>query len=209
MARKAFSSYLAGGIAKTDNASSATTAKVAIRSNVLQHIGDETHVFDAFAGEGHMHAAVWIRATSCTGCDERFFRDDRLAYVADNRRVLRTIDLARINIFDLDAYGSPWEQAVIIARRRSLQPGERLGLVITDGSGMKIKMGGVPRALQLLSGMKARPGLAKGSAQTELIGRALRSAARIMGGELTKQWIAEGKLGSKMFYVGVIIEGKA
>ena len=67
-------------------------------------------------------------------CDTRFFTDNRPAFVADNRRVLRALDLAAFNVLDLDSYGSPWEQAYIIARRRKLRPGERLGMVPTDGT---------------------------------------------------------------------------
>lgn len=96
-------------------------AKIKIRENVLLAIGtDRASVFDAFAAAGELHKAVWHRAHSYVGCDLQFFRDDRMAFVADNRRVLRSIDLAQFNLFDLDAFGSPWEQAYIIAKRRPL-----------------------------------------------------------------------------------------
>jgi hypothetical protein len=34
---------------------------------------------------------------------------------ADNRRVMRTVDLALFSIFDLGSFGLPWVQAIIIA----------------------------------------------------------------------------------------------
>jgi hypothetical protein len=44
-------------------------------------------------------------------------------FCADNTRVLRAIDLSRFSIFDFDAYGSPWVQAVILADRRRVARG--------------------------------------------------------------------------------------
>ena len=103
-------------LAKRNTTPAASAAKITIRSNVLAAIGAETaRVFDAFAGDGHMYRAVWSRAAMCVGCDKIHYPDERLAYAADNLRVLRAIDLAPFNIFDLDAHGSPWEQLYIIA----------------------------------------------------------------------------------------------
>ena len=191
---------------KTDNTSRAEQAKVTIRRHVLQALDGDTHVFDAFAGEGHMHDAVWADATSYIGCDMRFFRDSRLAYVADNRRVLRSLDLRRFNIVDLDAYGSPWEQVYILASRRTLAPGERLGLILTEGTALKLKMGGIARGLSLLSGVKAQSGL--GRMQDEVIDRALLRTAAMMGATIRSRWQATGKTGSRMIYCGVVLQGR-
>lgn len=124
------------GAAKQDSSPSAVRAKATIRHNVLTAIGAErAHVFDGFAGSGHMFGLVWRHAASCTGCDKRFFRDGRVAFVADNVRVLRAIDLGRFNVFDFDAYGSPWEQITIVLARRRLQTGESIGLVLNGRAG--------------------------------------------------------------------------
>ena len=140
-------------IGKSDNTAEAERAKITIRRNVLAEVGAEhASVFDAFAGEGRMHAAVWHEAARYIGCDTRFFTDYRPAFVADNRRVLRAIDLAAFNLFDLDFDGSPWEQAYIIARRRKLRPGERLGLVLTEGTGLASKLNTMSAAMALLAG---------------------------------------------------------
>ena len=100
---------------KTDNNPQAFKAKVAIRRNVLATIGSEAAVFDAFAGSGKMFSEVWKDASNYTGCDLKPQRDSRLMFCADNRRVMRVIDLSKFNVFDLDSYGSPWVQAVILA----------------------------------------------------------------------------------------------
>ena len=76
-------------IGQSDNTVEAERAKITIRRNVLVEVGAaHSSVFDAFAGEGRMHAAVWHEAARYVGCDTRFFTDDRPAFVADNRRVL-------------------------------------------------------------------------------------------------------------------------
>jgi hypothetical protein len=192
-------------LAKKNSTATALTAKVAIRRNVLSAIGaDQARVFDAYAGDGQMHKAVWREASDCVGCDLEFYPDERLAFVADNLRVLRAIDLDGFNLFDLDSYGSPWEQLYIIAARRKLQPGETIGLVLTEGQGLKLKMGGMSAALALLAGVSMRmPGL--GTAQNELIDRAIRRIATIMGGAVVRRWQANGKTGSTMRYIGLVL----
>lgn len=120
---------------KTDNNPQAFRAKVAIRRNVLAAIGADAAVFDAFAGGGEMYSAVWKDAKFYTGCDQKPQRDGRLMFCADNRRVMRAIDLAPFNCFDFDSYGSPWVQAIILADRRRVTAGELVGLVLTEGAG--------------------------------------------------------------------------
>jgi hypothetical protein len=195
-------------LSKRNNSAGASKAKVLIRQNVLDAIGaDKAHVFDAFAGDGHMYRTVWSKAAHCVGCDTEFYLDDRLAFKADNRRVLRAIDLAVFNVFDLNAYGSPWEQAYIIAMRRTLAAGETLGLVLTEGQGLKMKMGGMSAALSRLAGVKMRaPGM--GRAQGDLIDRAIRRLGVMMGGRVTKRWEAVGKSGSTMHYIGLVLTGE-
>ena len=192
-------------IGKSDNTAEAEWAKITIRRNVLAEVGAEhASVFDAFAGEGRMHAAVWCEAARYVGCDTQFFTDDRPAFVADNRRVLRAIDLAAFNLFDLDSYGSPWEQAYIIARRRKLRPGERLGLVLTEGTGLASKLNTMSAAMALLAGTRTHIiGLPR--MLDNIIDRALRRVATMMGGTIKRRWQAKGYYGSRMTYIGLVI----
>lgn len=171
-------------------------AKIKIRENVLLAIGtDRASVFDAFAAAGELHKAVWHRAHSYVGCDLQFFRDDRMAFVADNRRVLRSIDLAQFNLFDLDAFGSPWEQAYIIAKRRPLAIGERLGLVLTEGSALGVDF-------------RRMAGMGMGRGQDWLINRAVDRIAAMMHAAVVHRWQAVGKMGSRMYYIGLVLEGR-
>jgi len=115
----------AANIQKVDNHHRSAGDKALVRRNVLEQV--KAPVFDAFAGSGEMFRRVWHEAPAYCGCDLRWFQDDpRLAFVADNRRVLRCIDLEPFGIFDRDSWGSPWEQAAIIAARRLVKPGERV-----------------------------------------------------------------------------------
>jgi hypothetical protein len=133
-------SVLLGQPAKTDNSGIGLAAKVTIRENVMAAI-DRPAVFDAFAGEGVLFHRVWRRAGSYVGCDLKWYCDERLMFVADNHRVMRAIDLSAFNVFDFDAWGSPWDHVLILAARRAAGEGRAhwpgadrgLGLEIEDG----------------------------------------------------------------------------
>jgi len=194
---------------KRDNSKAAESAKARIREMVLAAIGAENaRVFDAFAGEGAMYRAVWKDAAEYIGCDKQWFpHDARKTYVGDNRRVLRAIDLAHFTIFDCDHWGSPWEQLYIIAARRPLAPGERLGLVVTEGTGLKMNMGGTSKALAKLAGIKSHmPGM--GAARNDIIERALRRICEMMHATVERRWQADGNKGSRVAYMGMVLVGE-
>lgn len=129
--------------AKSDNGRHAKKAKIELRELALSMV-PRASVFDAFSGLGEMYMAVWHRADRYLGCDAREWSpaEPHRRLVADNRAALRCLDLAAFNVFDLDAYGSPWEQAAIVATRRRWAPGERGAVLLTDGSDMKLRFGG-------------------------------------------------------------------
>jgi len=193
---------------KRDNSKAAENAKTRIREMVLAAIGAENaRVFDCFAGEGAMHRAVWHQAADYVGCDKQWFGGDaRKAYVGDNRRVLRAINLAQFSIFDCDHWGSPWEQLYIIAARRPLAPEERLGLVVTEGQGLKMNMGGTSKAFAKLAGIKSHmPGM--GAARNALIERALQRILVMMNATIERRWQADGNKGSRVTYMGLVLRG--
>jgi hypothetical protein len=192
-------------VAKQDSSPAATAAKLRIRRNVLDVIGAKAaHVFDAFAGTGHMHDMVWRDAVSYVGCDNRFFRDDRVCFCADNVRVLRAIDIAPFNLFDLDAYGSPWEAVIVIAARRKLAPGERVGFVLTDGQGMNMRLGSLSIALSQLAGV--RPDMVGIIHERDaILDRGIARLALRMGAVVERRWQAHGTRGSSMRYIGLVL----
>lgn len=194
-----------GGGIKSNNHPDAAAQKIAQRRLLLQHI-PAARVFDAFAGAGKMYREVWHQASHYTGCDTKWYRDTRSAYVAKNQRVLRCIDLAEFNIFDLDAYGSPWEQATIIAKRRALSFQERIGFALTDGSGLNLKMGTCQKALAELCRLPDNriPGL--NNVHAVLTERAINELAAIMRGHVVQKWDYVRPSVNMMRYTAVVIE---
>jgi hypothetical protein len=195
-------------IVKKHNSPAATAAKAQIRQNVLDVIGaDRASVFDAFAGEGGMHTAVWHQAASYVGCDKEVFGlDDRIAYVADNCRVMRNLDLSVFNIFDMDAFGSPWEQVYVLIKRRKILPGELVGLILTEGQGMKMDMGGMSLALSMVAGVaQYMPGM--GAEQQRIVDRAVAHTATKMGTTIERQWQAIGRHSSTVRYIAIVMRG--
>lgn len=185
-----------------------TRAKIEIRRHVLNHIGAaNARVFDAFAGEGLLYQGVWREAAAYVGCDLDWYRDDeRTCFVADNRRVMRCFDLRPYSIFDFDGFGSCYEQLTILAARRPVAPDERIGIAMTDGSGLRLKMGWIPDALALMSGLRRHmPGVARN--QADIIDRALAGLCRRMNVKILNRWQARGKSASSLYYIGLILQG--
>jgi hypothetical protein len=166
-------------------------------------------VFEVFAGGGELFRAVWYQADEVLGCDWEQYLDERTVYVGDNRRVLRAagMGLSHYNIFDLDAYGSPWEQAIILADRRGLKAGETLGVALTVGDGLKLKMGGMPHAVRELAGFRRGVPTA-GRNQGEILDRTLAGLERRMGGRIVHRWEAVRPGQSQMRYLGLVLEGE-
>jgi hypothetical protein len=191
---------------KTNNNPIALAAKVEIRQRVLDAVGAEhAAVFDAFAGDGQLHKRVWRHAKTYVGCDTTWYRDDRLVFVADSRRVMRAIDLGPFNVFDFDAWGSPWEHALILAARRQLATGETIGVILTEGSSIKAKLGGLPHALAQIAGLRAslRGG---GRVYDDVIDRGIAGLISRMHCRVVHRWQAQGKTGAGMRYIGLVLQ---
>lgn len=174
---------------------------------MLAAVGAKAAVFDAFAGSGRMFSEVWKDAGHYTGCDLKPQTDSRLMFCADNRRVMRAIDLSQFGIVDLDSYGSPWEQAIIVADRRRVAPGELFGLILTEGSGFSYKMNFVPAAISILTGLSTKH-VGLGKKQNAVIDKAIAGLVRRMNCTIEKRWQAEGRTGAAMRYIGLVLKGK-
>ena len=92
---------------KTDN--SCLGDKLTIRIN---HLPDgDLRVLDCFGGEG----TIWERIEKVTGrnidCLPIDLKDNgRFRLPGDNLRFLKSLDLSKFNVIDLDAYGVPYKQ---------------------------------------------------------------------------------------------------
>lgn len=190
---------------KVHNNKANLSAKVELRRQALAAVSN-SHVFDAFAGPGAMFRAVWKDAISYVGCDERWYADERKVFVADNRNALRALDLRPFTIFDLDAFGSPWEQIEIIAHRRRLKAYEMMALILTEGFGVTMAGGGLPKALARMADLSHRQsGLI--AAKDEIQSRALRKAAELMKADIVRIARACRPSGQRMTYSLVVLRG--
>lgn len=193
---------------KVNNHKKGQPRKIALRRKLIEQLGDpaKISVLDCYAGAGVMWRNVWREVGNYYGCDLEWkpWYPHR-SFCTDNRRVLRCIDLAPFNLFDLDAYGSPWEQAAIIADRRKLAPGELIGLALTDGSAMRARMGSVDWKLADMAGIDVN----MSGAQREWTGitaKALEQMAKRMRGEVVDVWEAEPD-GRSMVYSAATLRG--
>lgn len=203
-----FSERLAGRKVKTNSHPAGRKAKAELRRRVLAAIGaKEARVFDAFAGDGEMWRMVWREAGGYVGCDLKWYPDERRAYVVDNKRLMRALDLRAFNVFDLDAWGSPWDQCLILAARRPIEKDELVGILLTEGSSFNLKLGGMPKALQQLAGLRGH--LAGGARQQDkLIDWAIAGLAKKMNCAIVSRWQATRSGGAAMRYIGLVLKGK-
>jgi hypothetical protein len=189
---------------KKNNSEASESGKFEIRRRLLEFMTPTgACVFDAFAGHGRMYDNVWQHAQSYVGCDQEFFRDNREMFCADNKRVLRAIPLDRFNIFDLDAYGMPWEQAMIVAARRPVVHGAKVGFVFTDGGFSSAQLNVKSLVLRQLTGLSMTPGM---SHDYEMIHRkAIHKIGELMLCRVAQHWHFAG-VKKKVHYSAVVYD---
>lgn len=106
---------------QTDN--SYFEEKVSLRLNNLP--AGECRVLDCFGGDGRIWLQIQKRARkkriSVLRIEKK--KDKNGIYLeGDNRKFLKSIDLERFNVIDLDAYGVPYEQLRIIFEHKHITP---------------------------------------------------------------------------------------
>lgn len=112
-------------------------------------------------------------------------------------------DLTRWNVFDLDAYGSPWRLWWIIAKRRPVEPNERVAVVFTDGASLRARLGRVERHIAHLAGVPANLEKAA-SLWPTLVARAVRKLATMHNARLDRLHLASHR---NMHYGAALLEG--
>ncbi len=199
--KKGFAASLAAA-GKKNNNESALPWKIELRKKLITAMGpDNCNVFDAFAGSGEMFKGVWHQAKSYAGCDLQFYRDEREMFCCDNKRVLRAVNLNRFNLFDLDAYGMPWEQAMIVAANRPVMAGEKIGFCFTDGGVQAARLNTGSNAFTQLTGYSFQAGMSNDYERMHKI--AVHRLGERMGCTVERHWLLAGK-GKRMFYSTVI-----
>lgn len=185
---------------KTDNAPIA--AKQQIRLSILNKIKNP-RVCEVFCGAGEMYKSVWHKAEDYVGIDKRKFFDERITICGDAEKAIRTINLNGYNIFDIDAYGSPYNILSYIVQNRT-EKGE-LAFVLTDGSAMDLRLGRVSKGLRELSGIKNHILKRASNIHDELIIEVIKNIEKITGKAHSDFVIAKGKTGAAMRYYAFIL----
>ena len=205
-----FGSRIAASSRKVDNSKRGKAAKIEIRRRIMSELAKTgpVAVFEGFAGAGRMHRDAWTDADEYVGCDLKWYPDKRLAYVCDNRVLLRAIDLHKFNLFDFDAYGNPYEQLDILSARRKAATGEHVGLIVTDGMAKATRLNSQPHAFKKLAGLAKDARMPDAYHQLDSMRRtAIEEVARRMHAELLMMIQHIGKTASKMAYIGVVLRG--
>lgn len=197
---------------KTDSGKLVARAKTDLRLRVLAAMGPgDARVLDTFCGvDGKMYREAWAQAGSYVGCDKEFrMSDTRRRFVGDSLLLLRALDLEAFNVFDVDAYGSPWEALTIIAARRAWKPAKLGAVVYTDGSDGKTKWGGTTSGLSSVVGSTASHKTLRAPIRDAALAAWLKRA-RVQPANIWRAVGYSGQVGSlKMNYVAVVFRGAA
>lgn len=187
---------------KTNNAK--ITAKQELRK--IDDI-DNLAVLDIYCGAGEMYNAVWKSAKYYEGIDIKKFDDGRKLHVGDAPQVLKSIDIDKFDVFDIDAYGSPYECLSIIISK--IMTKKQRHFVITDGIEIDLRMGNVEQFFGLLSGITALKINNIHKIHDHLIIMILRNIEKKLNTKVSNFSIAKGKTGSGMRYYRFTINDAA
>lgn len=190
---------------KTPNHPAGLEAKIDLRRWVLERVRP-ARVLDAFAGKGAMYSAVWHQAESYAGIDRFQWPAGDLRWVGDNRRVLRCIDLQPFNVFDLNSFGDPWYQALIVAARRDVKPEETIGMLFTSG-GLGPKLGSVSHAGLLAAGLERSFRPRSQDQRADFVEMAERGIARRLRCEILERRTIVRAHGAEVFYSALTLRG--
>lgn len=161
---------------------------------------------------------MW-RAVYCgheyLGLDVEEISDGRKTMCLDNRRFLNETDLSRWNVFDLDAYGDPWDQFGIICQRRKIEAGEMIAVFVTDCLVIAAKMSGrsLSRRTKRTVGLP-RAGDPGGWLKIPCLNRhvthlrdlLVRKGIDAMHAQIAEAWQGHGETGAGVFYGGLLLE---
>lgn len=187
---------------KTNNAK--TTVKADLRNELLDKI-KQPKVLEVFCGAGEMYHQVWHKAEKYTGIDKVKYFDKRHTICGDARKALRLIDdLAEFNIFDIDAYGSPYEVLDDILKLADIQ--KPVGFCITDGIDMDLRLGRVCTGIRKFIGFEHHIAKRANNLHDQFIKIVCEKVAEKLNGEITHFEIATGKTGAAMKYYAFVIE---
>jgi hypothetical protein len=193
---------------KTHN--TALSAKVNLRRWLVQELGGQPNIIDCFCAAGMLWDRAYDKTPNYLGLDIRQFDDARRTIVCDSKRFLRHADvrLEDFDLFDLDAFGSPMEHLAIICSRIRLEPGRRVGFVLTDGTGFNARMNGTPKGLLKFVGVSPHKRTSvQSDFRDEIAARAVAKCLAIAGLKSLEAKRAQvGEAGAAMRYAAILAE---
>jgi hypothetical protein len=178
---------------KTNNAK--ITAKEKLR--VIQGINNLS-VLDIYCGAGEMYNAVWNKAKSYEGIDIKEFTDGRKLHIGDAPQILKKINIDKFDVFDIDAYGSPYECLLIILNK--IKTRKIRHFIITDGIEIDLRMGNIEQFFGILTGVESRKINNIHKIHDQLILKLLKNIEHNLNTKVSNFLIAKGKTGSGMRY---------
>lgn len=205
---------LRGGAISTNLHDSALSAKVSIRRWLVDQLGGRPRILDCFCAAGMLWQRAYDKTPNYLGLDLKQFNDERRTIVCDSRRFLRHADvkIEGFNLFDLDAFGTPLEHLAIICHRLRLPAGQRVGFLMTDGTGFNANMNGTSRGLLRYVGVSAhKQSMVQGDYRDDIIamatGKAMETAKlKVISAKKAEQTGARGGSQTDMRYSAILAE---
>ena len=189
-----------------------TDAKVSLRREMLKLLGTtDPKILDAYGGPGELWKLAYDETPNYVGVDKRLYLDGRTMVKGDNTRFLRAIDLESFDVFDLDAFGSPFESLAIISHRFKWKEKDRIAVFLTEGTGFNAAMNGLSRDLLTYIGVSPhKKTMFQIRERHALVRMAIAKMAEDMGGQIEHFRIfVREKLGPQdMLYIGYILTRK-
>jgi hypothetical protein len=185
---------------KTNNAK--ISAKKDIREFVMSQIAKQS-VLEVFSGLGEMYNSVWHKADDYQGIDKVKVFDSRDTLCGDVHKLIRRADVQRFNIFDIDAYGSPYEILDYITQ--TIRPCGDVAFVLTDGTNMDLKLGRVCKGIRNFVGIENHILKRASVIHDDIIGMIAKEIARRLKMRIMSMRIARGKTGSSMRYWAITL----
>lgn len=183
-------------------------AKVDVRKHVLDLLENKNpKILDVFCARGEMWKEAYDHTPNYIGVDKDMYLDDRITIVAENSRYLRQADLDEFDVFDLDAYGSPFEQLSIICNRLTWNKKKQVGIILTDGTGMNSNLNAMNRTFLKWIGMcvhqKSRVQLTYRDSMILMgINKSAKEARAVVENVLVAR---KDSLGARMRYIGYLL----
>ena len=178
---------------KTNNAK--ITAKEELRK--IDGI-DNLSVLDIYCGAGEMYNACWKFVKYYEGIDIKEFDDGRTLHIGNAPQILKKINIDKFDVFDIDAYGSPYECLSIILNK--IKTRKTRHFVITDGIEIDMRMGNVEQFFALIAGITASKINNIYKIHDQLILKILKNIEKKLNVKVSNFLIAKGKTGSGMRY---------